>query len=381
MKRWEDIIKERLEGYESPLPNGSYEAFQNRRSAAHRPFLSKRGWWVWLLSGAVAAAIGGVFLLKPSAGTPDEIIPMHKPVIAKMDPSNPLPAEVFVLEMGEKKTKEKGRMTENVTESAAEKEDVTSEDQLVQAEDADADAQIVQEESRSVAADRAALDNPVKMELGTSRIEDNILPGSVLGLGVLGTLTATLSNKVLNDVGFPVFLHEGGGIYTTPSQMVNVKHLLPIKWGLSTRIAISERLYFTTGLDYILYRSQFTYPTSVTGTSGADMQRIHYLGIPLRLDWTLLRGKWLDVYLGAGLEGTFCVAAQFERMEIVKNPAGLSFLGVGGVQLNLTQRLGLYLEPQLSYTIPFGTVYQKTYQTEHTCMFLVSSGLRITIGK
>ena len=375
MRKWEDIVKDKMEAFDEALPERVFAEFHAIRRGATPAPAPKRFPLVWALVPAVAAGLATVlFLRQPS--TPDDGIQVVQ------QPVQPIREQPLFARAASPKATGNKKETEPIAETI---EETPSEETPVSGTN-DTEAQD-SPEIQEPANDNGPIVTtaaPAFLPEGTRKaVKPKVGPvaGVIAGGGLVAAVAAPLSNKVLNDVGFPVFPHEGGGIYTTPSQMVNVKHLLPIKWGLSTRIAISERLYFTTGLDYILYRSQFTYPTSVTGTSGADMQRIHYLGIPLRLDWTLLRGKWLDVYLGAGLEGTFCVAAQFERMEIVKNPAGLSFLGVGGVQLNLTQRLGLYLEPQLSYTIPFGTVYQKTYQTEHTCMFLVSSGLRITIGK
>ena len=387
MNRWENVIKEKLEGYDSPLPNGSYAAFQKRREAASRPSLSPIV-WVWVLSGAVAAAVGLFFLFRPSASMQDPI-PIHKPVTVKAEPSpTPVPVDNLVLGKGGKTIMGKrtndtnqsidtdvatSRSDDNVTETQSD----TPDKGPVQAEELP--SRTTQEVSRPVSTDRTVPDDPVKTELGTSRFKDGLLPGSVLGLGALGTLTAALSNNALSGVGFPVILNDNSGGYSLHPQFVDAKHFLPLKLGASARIALSDRLYFTTGIDYILYRSQFS--SAYDGTGGTYMQQIHYLGVPLRMDWMFFSGKRLEVYLGAGLEGNLCVSAQFDGKEITKNPAALSFLGATGVQLNVTRRLGIYLEPQLCYTLPLGTVYQKTYQTEHPFMFTVASGLRITIGK
>ena len=83
MRKWEDIVKERLEGYESALPAGSFADFRARRaesgilgdagedvaqafampsgSAGHLP--AKRSALPWALAAAVAAV---------SAEQPDE---------------------------------------------------------------------------------------------------------------------------------------------------------------------------------------------------------------------------------------------------------------------------------------------------------------------
>ena len=57
MKNWEDIIKEKLEGYESPLPEGSLAEFRSRRESAGSPAAKKRTPLLWILPTAVAAAL------------------------------------------------------------------------------------------------------------------------------------------------------------------------------------------------------------------------------------------------------------------------------------------------------------------------------------
>ena len=107
----------------------------------------------------------------------------------------------------------------------------------------------------------------------------------------------------------------------------------------------------------------------------------HYLGVPLRLDWSVYSKKHFEAYLGAGLEGDVCIAARMEEFRIDRNPAMISILGVAGLQLNLTNRLSLYLEPELSYAFPIRQPAWATYQTEHPFLFTVSGGVRIDLAK
>ena len=146
--------------------------------------------------------------------------------------------------------------------------------------------------------------------------------------------------------------------------------------GLSARFPISDRLSITTGLDYSWYKSSFTY-----SVSGEKIQNAHYLGIPVRLDWTLASNKWLDIYVGGGFEGDFCLGATLAGERIAKDDFCASLLGAGGIQFNLTKRFGVYVEPALSCTITPENPVPETYRTKHPLMFSVSSGLRITIER
>ena len=111
------------------------------------------------------------------------------------------------------------------------------------------------------------------------------------------------------------------------------------------------------------------------------MQTAHYLGIPLRLDWTFASTKRLDFYLGGGLEGDWCIKSTFDGEQVQKDGFSASLLGAGGIQFKLTKNLGLYMEPEFNWTFMPEKPVLNTYRSAHPVMFSVTSGLRITFGK
>ena len=149
---------------------------------------------------------------------------------------------------------------------------------------------------------------------------------------------------------------------------------MPLRTGLSLRLPLSKRWSLTTGLDYSLYSSRIGYTIS-----GKRRQSAHYLGIPIRADYTLVRSRWLDIYIGAGASVDFCVDAHQESSQVTKDGVGFSMVGAGGLQLNFTRHLGLYLEPTLSWNVLSDRQTLDTYKSEHPLMFSVSTGIRITL--
>jgi hypothetical protein len=75
------------------------------------------------------------------------------------------------------------------------------------------------------------------------------------------------------------------------------------------------------------------------------------------------------------------VGATLGGKAIPKDGLSLSLLGAGGVQMNMTKRLGLYVEPELSWRIPSEKNMLQTYRSQHPLMFSVNAGLRINIGE
>ncbi|MBP5548966.1 MAG: hypothetical protein J6X63_00615 [Bacteroidales bacterium] len=53
-------------------------------------------------------------------------------------------------------------------------------------------------------------------------------------------------------------------------------------------------------------------------------------------------------------------------------------LGVGGVQLNISKRIGIYMEPEFSWTKTAGRVLD-TYRSKHPFMFSATAGLRLNL--
>ncbi|MBR5671086.1 MAG: hypothetical protein IKX11_04430 [Bacteroidales bacterium] len=153
-----------------------------------------------------------------------------------------------------------------------------------------------------------------------------------------------------------------------------ITHHMPIKAALSVRTPVAEKLYLTTGLEYSRYVSTYTY-----SLSGNHKQVANYLGIPLRMDWTFVSNRWLDLYVGGGVEAEWCLGATMDGQSIGKDKFSMSLLGAGGLQLNVTKNIGIYVEPEVSWKMTLEDPVLATYRTEHPLMFAVATGIRLTI--
>jgi hypothetical protein len=219
--------------------------------------------------------------------------------------------------------------------------------------------------------------------------------GGILGAGVLAALATHLGkvNKarwtniqspgtipsIWDDKGDP---GEGPIFSEEPVRDIleRSSHCFPIQVGLSARLPLSEQLYLSTGLQYSLYNSKFT-----MSQTGEKRQQVHYLGIPVRLDWVFASNSRFDVYVGGGVLGDFCLNATLAGMSREKDRLSLSLVGAGGIQMNATKHLGIYLEPELSWRIPgdnsaIVNYAPVTYRSEHPVMFSVAAGIRINLG-
>ena len=198
----------------------------------------------------------------------------------------------------------------------------------------------------------------------------------VAGGGLLAALATQLARADLRapvphnqDIDGPNSHNSTDGLDTTHP------HKMPFVVGLSVKFPVTEKIGVTTGLEYSLYSSSFSYPP------GEKTQLVHYLGIPARLDWTFVSSRWLDAYLGAGIKGDLCLGATLDGKSIGKDGPAFRLLGAGGIQFNATRNLSLFVEPEVSWTLPSDRRMLSTYSSEHPWMFTVATGVRINLGK
>lgn len=404
MKKWEDIVKDKLEESDSPLPDSVFAEFSARREKAGVAVTPRRSLPVWLPAMAIAAGLAVIlFLHRPS-------LPDHGVRVA----SQPLAlvAETAVESdmVGESDKspnairpeagKERGRFANR---------DLTVEEEVAvpTAEGVMPDSEKKGEavEIKKMVDDKVDISAEASPFIPQKSRQKRVAVKVASASGILagsGLLTAILRphNDPKESAG-PGTPDPLGPIYIDGDPFVNgsssgaggewievlpdppadelrggYSHSFPFRGGLSVGIPIAERLRIAAGLEYSLYSSSCTFTLS-----GEKKQKAHYLGVPVHLDWMWTANKWMDVYIGGGLEGNICLAATLGGEKINKDGFSLSLLGTGGVQFNFAKRFGLYVEPQVNWSLPLEGRVLETYRSEHPLMFSVATGLRFNLGK
>ena len=145
-------------------------------------------------------------------------------------------------------------------------------------------------------------------------------------------------------------------------------HETPLSFGVSARISLSDRLSLTTGLNYTRYKA------TISKGIFAYKQTAHYLGIPVRLDLTLVNKKHFDLYLGAGVQADKCIYATYDSERLREKEVLFSVNGALGMQVDITQKVGLYFEPDIAWTLNEGTI--KTSRYDNPLTITLRAGLR-----
>ncbi len=155
-------------------------------------------------------------------------------------------------------------------------------------------------------------------------------------------------------------------------------HDMPISIGFTASYSVTPRIALASGLVYTLATSSFQHGASMP----KETQTLHYVGIPLNLSYTVWGNSWLRTYIMAGAQADMNVKATLKadghKSDIDNDRAQFSVTGGAGVQLNVAQQLGVYVEPGVRYYFDNGSAVQTIFK-EHPTNFSLQVGLRWNI--
>ena len=154
-------------------------------------------------------------------------------------------------------------------------------------------------------------------------------------------------------------------------------HYRPFVIGLTLDYPLSHRLSLSTGVVYTALRSDFT--QIMRSQQIQQEQTLHYVGIPLSLNYKLVSYKAFKAYTSAGVKGYWNVATHLETegvsQELPKDRMQWAFNGSLGVQYDVLPQLGFYVEPGLNW-YPDNGSNLRNYFKDKPLDFTLQLGLR-----
>jgi hypothetical protein len=156
----------------------------------------------------------------------------------------------------------------------------------------------------------------------------------------------------------------------------------PISFGLSVNIPISSKFSVSTGVVYTRLSSDFT---SIANSLVYErQQKLHYVGIPLTVQYNVWQWHGLNVYATAGGQADFNVKAYMTtegtETKLEKDNWQWSVNAALGVQYNFIPQLGIYVEPGIKHYFDNGSHIQNYFKHRPT-NFNLQIGLRLNMGK
>ncbi len=177
--------------------------------------------------------------------------------------------------------------------------------------------------------------------------------------GILSNYSNTVSFGVEANQFFPA------------SSTNHYHHDLPLSLGVTARMAFASRWGVESGLEYTYLHS------GVESAIGRLDQRLHFIGIPVRMDARLLSRGGFDLYAGVGAKAEKCLAASLGQVRCEENRIQWSAEAIAGVQYGIGNRAYLFFQPEASYYLTKTDLV--TIRTEKPISFTLHAGLRFDL--
>ena len=159
------------------------------------------------------------------------------------------------------------------------------------------------------------------------------------------------------------------------------KHHAPVSVGMQIAFGVAPRLSLSTGVVYTRTSSDF-YPYAPNNDYNVH-QVLHYVGIPVGLNYELWRSGGFHAYVMAGAEAAYNVKNDTDedgtKKENTKRDR-VQFSGKAslGAQYDISPSVGLYIEPGAKYYFDNGSDIENTFK-DKKLNFNLQFGLRFNL--
>lgn len=432
--KWINDIRNRMEDYSEPLPAGLWEKIDSEISAPKVIPLWKR----WQSVAAAAVVVIAVSTLSVWYwGNEQSIKDVNLAGITDIESSENIEPLSKLIEDGVIKTPEANEQTavntvvpeksESVYEEVLPENEVktfvsfeklavdnTEENNEVKKEDkeiSEAEENVQSKEKRinMMKADRETLKRNAsyvamagdKRKSGRNNVELGIMAGNIpysssssfSGMSRLAMVPKSISsvnNSVVSDISDAsatysqmLFSNMDKETYT------DVKHHIPVTIGASVKWNINDKWALESGLNYTYLYSELR---SGANSYVEDKQKLHYVGIPLKVQRSIWNNSIFSLYASAGgmMEKSVSGSVEtvyvdgntkknYESEDLSVKPLQFSVLASLGVQANFNKYFSLYLEPGMIYYFDDNTDIL-TIRKDKPFNFNLQLGLRFNIN-
>ncbi len=180
----------------------------------------------------------------------------------------------------------------------------------------------------------------------------------------------------------------------TTTTDIATNHKLPFTLGLQVGISLNKWIVVHTGAEYTGLNSYYTTSSANTTSYCLEQQKLHYIGIPVKLSFVLWSNNWVNVYTSVGAKADWLVYGNIEKKNYDDNGILLSnntsrlsssytplwsYNANIGTSIKLHNAVRFYLEPSyIYYHIGENNTQPESYITESQHNFILEGGIRFT---
>ena len=411
---WHDNLRKRMDLHEENAPEGLWKDIEQHIDTFNPVHIVKprRKILLWSLSSVAVAAVALLLLVLFPFNNQSPLLPTNDLVVSKIldqtDVAESLDAESLEVES-----------------SVALKQSVSSQQQyknvsvqIPAVENDNAQLNEINEtDNKTITDNKIISDDPSKNEVLDSRVDkiqskqDNPQPNDqLLALSTISkspkqskwqtnlSMSNVSSSSSETHTGFGTFAqHETVedqyafmSQYTRAETYTEIDHNLPIMVGLTLRYNLNQRLGVSSGLTYSLLTSKLR--SESVNYFYDDRQTLHYLGVPLNINYKLWQNNNFSTYISAGglvekniagkLSSDYYIDNKLQSStdeKITSKQLQWSINSAVGLEYRLSDNFGIYAEPGVAYYFKNNSEIETIYK-ERPINFNLSLGLRINFN-
>lgn len=157
-----------------------------------------------------------------------------------------------------------------------------------------------------------------------------------------------------------------GASALTVSSAMGKGYKMPVTVGLNVGKQLTDKWCIESGLNYTMLRSDVDHVK----------QKVQYLGIPVKVNYTYLDTKKVDLYLSGGGVIEKCISAKRGDESLSAKNVQASLMASAGVQYKINKNVAVFAEPVLAYNFDNGSSV-RTIRQEKPLNFNLLCGVRV----
>ena len=402
-KDWTEQLRERLADYEADAPEGLWADIERRLAQQPTSVVAPQKqkstvtplWRRWMNIAALVALVACIgWWLWPKEQTQKEPLAKKEQTqneaLAKKEQTQSKPLAKHEAELRESPVRtgrtESSLLTEKKFAPYGKKVRINQTDSnILSPNHAPADNQAETEwaEVRPQPQRPSPLPSPTKNRKG-------ITIGLMANNGLLAynhTNGVMMSPEMASRYDFSDYLPPGSTRATEePIWLIGYEerqhHDHPISFGLTLSYPLTNRWTLSTGLVYTRLNSQFV--NVLSGTPITTDQRLDYLGVPLNVQYHVLKGKGWKAYASAGAQLDWNIKAKRNTEGVDVNARNdhpqWSLGGAVGVEYDIIPIVGIYAEPGFRYYLQNDSKV-KNFFKDQPLNWTLQVGIRLNLGK
>lgn len=122
-------------------------------------------------------------------------------------------------------------------------------------------------------------------------------------------------------------------------------HFMPVGVSVTASCDLGHNLALSSGLSYTMLSSK----VQPRGSGDFARQYVHYVGIPLTLDWNFFQRNGWGIYSRVGGRMDVCAGARYDGKRIEEKPLQWTLNASVGVNYDFNSTVGIFLQPELDW--------------------------------